>query len=113
MQQRRDGRLVAGADFGGGQINNDPVKGATEIFRRLEKALPGLDLEPDGHTLGRRPTPIDGMPIIGRPPLYDNLYITVMHSGATLAPIVAKLAAEDILNGHRDPLLEPFGMDRF
>ena len=113
MQQRRDGRLVAGADFGGGQINDDPIKGAAEIFGRLEKALPGFDLEPDGHTLGRRPTPIDGLPIIGRSLQYDNLYITVMHSGATLAPIVAKLAAEDILNGQRDPLLDRFGMDRF
>ena len=113
LQQRHDGRLVGGADFGGGVINDDPAGGAEEIFGRMRRALPGIDLAYDSLTLGRRPTPLDGMPVVGSPASLPGLYITVMHSGATLAPIIAKLSADEILRGRRDPLLAPFGPDRF
>ena len=113
IQQRPDMRLVAGADFGGGAINDDPETGAKELFSRMKRAFPTLDLSYYGYTLGKRPTPSDGMPIIGRPKGRENLYITVMHSGATLAPIVAELAAQEIMTGDRDALLTPFNVDRF
>ncbi len=113
IQQRPDLRLVAGADFGGGAINDDPDIGGKELFARMTRAFPTLDLSYDGHTLGLRPTPQDGLPVIGRPASTDKLYITTMHSGATLAPIVAKLASQEILTGARDPLLAPFSPDRF
>ena len=45
-------------------------------------AMPELDF----HTLGYRPTPADGFPIIGRADGVDGLYVAVMHSGITLAP---------------------------
>jgi len=103
IQQRPDLRLVAGADFGGGAINDNPENGAKELFARMTRAFPTLDLQYDGHTLGLRPTPKDGFPVIGRPAKQERLYITAMHSGATLAPITAKLAAKEILTGARDP----------
>ncbi len=113
IQQRPDGRLVAGADFGGGSINDDVQAGAAEIFTRMARSLPNAALEYDTYSLGLRPTPIDGLPIIGQPRDAPGLYVAVMHSGATLAPVVAELAAQEIMTGHRDTLLEPFGPDRF
>ena len=69
--------------------------------------------ELDHFTVGYRPTPADGFPVIGRPSKIGGLYIATMHSGVTLAPIVARLAADEILDDRRDALLAPFGVDRF
>ena len=70
-------------------------------------------LELDFHTVGYRPTPTDGFPIIGRAEGVDGLYVAVMHSGITLAPAVGLFAARGILDGERDPLLAPYGLSRF
>ncbi|MGO4842863.1 FAD-binding oxidoreductase, partial [Rhizobiaceae sp. 2RAB30] len=43
----------------------------------------------------------------------NGVYVAVMHSGVTLAPAVGLFAAEEILSGRRDPLLAPYGADRF
>jgi len=92
-------------------INHTVLTDGLHIQQRPDGRL--IKLELDGHTLGKRPTPIDGLPIIGKAKTHKNLYITVMHSGATLAPIVAELASKEIINDQRDPLLAPFGADRF
>ena len=55
--------------------------------------------------VGPRPMPRDGQPRIGFAPEVQGLYVTVMHSGVTLAPIVAELAARELLGSGRDPLL--------
>jgi glycine/D-amino acid oxidase-like deaminating enzyme len=111
MQQRPDGTLTAGGDFGGGSINDYPETGSRELFSRLQNALNTNALEFSHYTLGLRPTPKDGMPIVGSPK--RGLYITVMHSGATLAPGIAELATAEITAGHRDALLNTFHPDRF
>jgi glycine/D-amino acid oxidase-like deaminating enzyme len=36
-----------------------------------------------------------------------------MHSGVTLAPLVGRLAADELLDGVRSELLEPFRLARF
>ena len=43
----------------------------------------------------------------------SGLYIVVMHSGITLAPAVGRFVADELLNGRRDALLAPFGIERF
>ena len=111
MQQRADGTVIAGGDFGGGSINQNPKLGSNELFSRLQEALDSNELEFSHHTLGIRPTPSDGMPIVGSPK--NGLYVTVMHSGATLAPGIAELVAAEIETGHRDALLDTFHPDRF
>ncbi len=111
MQQRPDGTITAGGDFGGGSINDDPIAGSKELFARLQNALNSNTLEFSHHTLGLRPTPKDGMPIVGSPT--KGLYVTVMHSGATLAPGIAELATAEITAGHRDALLNTFHPNRF
>ena len=35
IQQKQDGGLLAGADFGGGAINDDPESGVREIMSRI------------------------------------------------------------------------------
>ncbi|MEM9357419.1 MAG: FAD-dependent oxidoreductase [Pseudomonadota bacterium] len=114
FRQRADGTLSAGEDFGGGSINDNPEDGSQMLLERIRNQLVDNDgIELSGYTVGHRPIPADDHPIVGRPTGRDGLYIAVMHSGATLAPVVGNAAAAEILRDERDPLLATFGMDRF
>ncbi|MCF6115059.1 NAD(P)/FAD-dependent oxidoreductase [Mesorhizobium muleiense] len=114
MRQTAEGRIIAGSDFGGADPGMDAEATARDLFAAMKSMLRGADgLELDFHTVGYRPTPVDGFPIIGRAQGVSGLYVAVMHSGITLAPAVGLFAAREILNDARDPLLEPYGLTRF
>jgi glycine/D-amino acid oxidase-like deaminating enzyme len=114
MRQTADGRIVAAADYGGTDPGADPDETAREVFGNLRRMLRGGDgLALDFHTIGYRPIPPDWFPIIGQPRTAPGLYVAVMHSGITLAPAIGLFAAEEMLTGRRDPLLAPYGLDRF
>ena len=113
MRQTAAGRIVGG-EFGGDDPGADPADTARALFAEMQAMLVGGDrLELDFHTIGYRPMPTDGFPIIGRAAGIEGLYVAVMHSGITLAPAVGLFAAQEILAGCRDPLLQPYGLSRF
>jgi glycine/D-amino acid oxidase-like deaminating enzyme len=64
-------------------------------------------------TLGWRPLPQDEFPVIGFPSKRRDVYIAVMHSGVTLSPLVAQLAAMEILDGVTVDPLAPYRPARF
>lgn len=114
MRQTAEGRIIAGSDFAGGDPGETPEATARDLFAVAKAALHGADgLELDFHTIGYRPNPIDGFPIIGRAEGMDGVYVAVLHSGITLAPAVGLFATREILDGERDPLLAPYGLSRF
>ncbi len=114
MRQTAEGRVIAGSDFGGTDPGNDPQAAARELFAKVKAALKGGEaLELDFHTVGYRPTPKDGLPILGRVETVPGLYLAVLHSGVTLAPLVGLLAAEEIADGREDYQLAPFRPERF
>lgn len=114
VRQTATGCLLAGADFGGSDPGGEAERAARDLFETMRGMLKdGNALEYSHHTVGFRPMPGDGYPIIGRVPTVDGLYLAVMHSGITLAPVVGMFAAEEILDGRRDPLLKPYGPERF
>ncbi|GAA3089319.1 FAD-binding oxidoreductase [Rhizobium viscosum] len=113
MRQTVDGRIIAGSDFGGGDPGEDHQASAAELFARVRAMImDNADLKLDFFTVGYRPTPADGFPIIGNAGL-PGLYVTVMHSGVTLAPLAGLLAAEELLSGKGDEGLMPFRLQRF
>lgn len=67
----------------------------------------------DRLTVGMRPIPADGMPVVGAVPGVEGVYLAVTHSGVTLAPIVGNLLAGELLGGAVSDLLSPFRPDRF
>lgn len=114
MRQTAEGRIIAGSDFAGGDPGENPEATTRDVFAVAKAALRDAEgLELDFHTIGYRPKPIDGFPIIGRAEGMDGLYVAVMHSGITLAPAVGLFATREILGGERDPLLAPYGLSRF
>jgi glycine/D-amino acid oxidase-like deaminating enzyme len=114
MKQKADGRIVTGLDFGPTREEDTSREYGERFLHRMAAVLPQLkDAGFDKVTLGFRPMPADGHPIVGFPIGRRDAYVTVMHSGVTLAPLVGRLAAMEILDNVRVELLEPFRLERF
>jgi glycine/D-amino acid oxidase-like deaminating enzyme len=114
MRQTSENRIIAGSDYGGTDPGEEPEKAAEELFTKVRAMLRDADdLELDFFTVGYRPTPKDGFPIIGRVESKPRVYLAVTHSGVTLAPLVGLLAATEIIDGTDDPSLMPFRLARF
>ncbi len=113
LRQTQQGRIVAGSHFGGARPGDDSAATAAALFKQTKDMLRGAeDLEMEFYTLGYRPTPKDGLPLIGRPTHVSGLYVAVTHSGVTLAPAIGLFAAAEIVHDKRDPLLQPFHLER-
>jgi glycine/D-amino acid oxidase-like deaminating enzyme len=119
MRQNADGRIIVGADFAGGAAPDDADAAAEELLASV-RGLLAQDGDKGGdavrlqrHTLGLRPVPGDGLPVIGPAAGVSGLYITVMHSGITLAALVGRLAAEEILSARPVDILAPYRLERF
>ncbi|MFK0161882.1 NAD(P)/FAD-dependent oxidoreductase [Rhizobium sp. NPDC090279] len=114
LRQTMEGRIIAGSDFGGTDPGNDPQAVADDLFAKVKATLKGGEaLELDFHTVGYRPTPKDGLPILGGVDAAPGLYLAVLHSGVTLAPLVGLLAAQEITEGDEDRDLGAFRLSRF
>lgn len=114
MKQDPDGRIVAGRDFGGGPVPNDPWAEGERLLAGLKDRLAGAEsLKLESVSTALRPTPRDGFPAVGFAGAPAGLYLAVMHSGITLAPIVGRLAAAEILDGLDAAPLAPFRPTRF
>ncbi len=125
MHQRDDGRVVLGEQNGPpdtdehaarlrGRPNDfpDPFLAAQHSARMLAIAaryLPGIsDAEVDAVYIGWRPLPLDGHPVIGASPECPDVYLAIMHSGVSLAPIVGQLAAHELINDAAIPRLDAY-----
>lgn len=73
----------------------------------------GDDVALDSITVGLRPIPADRSPVVGSAPDIEGLYVAVMHSGVTMAPIIGRLAAAEILDGMDIDLLRSCRLERF
>ncbi len=114
MHQRDDGRIVLGEQDGApqneahalrleGRPNNFPSadiaqQHAARMLAIAERYTPGIaQAKIENVYIGWRPLPIDGHPVIGASPNRPDIYIAIMHSGVTLAPIVGQLAAHELI----------------
>jgi glycine/D-amino acid oxidase-like deaminating enzyme len=110
LRQTIEGRVVGCSSHHDGQAQDEQ---AEDVFSRLKHMFADADgLKMDHAAIGYRPIPEDGFPIIGNCG-YRGLYIAVMHSGVTLAPLAGMLAANEILSGDVDASLAPFRLSRF
>ncbi|GIN20927.1 MAG TPA: FAD-binding oxidoreductase [Bacillus bacterium] len=62
---------------------------------------------------GIRVMTYDGFPIVGKIPSMENAYITVMHSGITLSPLIGTLMTELLEYGETSISLKNLRLDRF
>lgn len=114
MKQDLSGRMVAAWDSAGGQVTQDSERDGERLLVMIGSLLrTEAPLILDDITIGMRPEPEDGFPVVGFALALKNLYVTVMHSGITLAPLVGRLAAMEILDGVEAEILAPFRPGRY
>lgn len=129
VHQRDDGRIVLGEEAGPPQgeahalrlqahPNDFPAREiALEHAERMRAAaqryLPGFTrAEFESARICWRPMPLDGYPVLGASPARPDVYLAIMHSGVTLAPVVGELVSQEIVSGGLADLLKDFRPDR-
>ena len=114
-RQDENGRLIIGGRFDDDASKENRIE---EVAKKLVSDM-SIRLKYKGemklehYTLGKRPLTNDGRPKIGRlknsiGEIIKGVYIAVMHSGITNAPIVGKLGVEEIISEKQDSLLHSF-----
>ena len=117
FRQMPDGRVQIHGGSHFGSVGDDSLEDAESMLAELEKFLPAIaGASVDEWRTAMRPMPADGLPIVGFPDLEDcppNVYLSVMHSGVSLAAVVGEVAALEILDNTRVDFLSDFRYGRF
>jgi glycine/D-amino acid oxidase-like deaminating enzyme len=84
------------------------------ILARVGAYLPAArDVPLERLTLGFRPMPLDELPVVGALPGAPDIHVVVTHSGVTLAPILGRYVAREVLAAARLEALAPYRPERF
>jgi D-hydroxyproline dehydrogenase subunit beta len=117
LRQDAEGRLIAPTSAAHQSdatetITELPGSLADQALERVRRMLPDARLDWDCVMLADRPVPADGLPVVGAcgP---AGVYAAVLHSGMTLAPLIGKLVADEVLTGDAAPMLAPYRPGRF
>lgn len=128
FKQYRDGRIIGTDGYYAPEIpaHQGILQGPQEMAEELramhgerilgkikDKLIGANDAAYDHLTLGYRPMPQDRLPIVGFSPGNTDVYIAVMHSGVTLAPIMGRYISHEILTNDLIDELAPYRPDRF
>lgn len=86
---------------------------AQQVHERATCIVPALaGSHVEAVRLGIRAIPDDGFPVVGQLSGLDGFYVIATHSGATLAPMLARIATKEILTGQPDERVSTFRPDR-
>jgi glycine oxidase len=113
----RDGSLLVGATVE--EAGFDETATAAGVTRLLEASADLLATVPearfDAVRVGLRPGTPDELPLIGPSSTMPGVYYATGHyrNGVLLSPLTAKLVADLVMDGKRDPDLELVRPDRF
>jgi glycine oxidase len=113
---RRDGRLIVGGTVEEkGFDTTITAGGVMTLLDAAWRAVPAIEELPiDEIWVGHRPGSRDDAPILGPGPLEGLFYATGHHrNGILLTPVTANAMARLILDGVADPVIRPFGLERF
>jgi glycine oxidase ThiO len=112
---RRNGLVVVGATMRQARFEKRVrVGGVNKLLSAACALVPELEQYAlEDSWAGLRPATPDGLPILGKAPGLDNLYVATGHfrNGILLAPITGQLMADYILNGVEPP--REFRAERF
>ena len=114
VRQGTDGIVLMGEGSQESLARDDSPRHAAKILARAAVYLPALAAAtPLPVPVGYRPMPVDGLPVLGYTRAVPNLYVALMHSGITLAPLVGELVTMEILDGARVDILDHYRPERF
>lgn len=84
-----------------------------EMLRRLRRLFTNAQgARIERIEVGQRSRPADGLPALGFVTSAQRVYLMATHSGMTLAPLLGRLVADEIISGARSDMLTDFAPDR-
>ena len=111
------GRLMLIADheeFGTEAPPDPALPAARDLVRRACRLLPTIGaVECEAARIGTRAIPGDRLSAAGELPGTVGLYVAVTHSGVTLAALLGRAVADEIMHVREHPELAPFRPVRF
>ena len=114
LRQMADGSLRIGQGTQEGINRDDSQQHADALLARAKAYLPAIgDAAAMPTPVGYRPMPLDGFPVLGFTEAVQNLYIALMHSGVTLAPLVGEMASLEIADDARVDWFASYRPERF
>jgi glycine/D-amino acid oxidase-like deaminating enzyme len=114
LRQRADGSVLVGEGTQETTVTDPGLAHARALVSQAARFFPVLaGVGVDRWWLAYRAMPSDRLPIVGRLPWVEGLYLAVSHSGVTLAPVLGRLIAGEVATGSADGLLAPFRPARF
>ena len=113
-----DGGLMIGSDEFDALADQDTdtskvpswLYGLRDVATRDIRGLGELEIKE--FRIGLRPMPEDGLPLIGRVPSVEGVYVAVMHSGITLAAIVGQTVAREVWRGEESGVVGRYRLGR-
>lgn len=106
--------ILAAEDYLDADGEDGPEAIAQRALHTIRESLHGgQGLELISTEVGLRPMPDDRIPIIGTLSAVSGLYLAVMHSGVTLAAVVGRLVAQELIDGQLAPELRGCRPSRF
>ncbi len=115
IKQDANGRIVTGLDYRPGADGTDTSQGYGErLLAHAAELVPGIGgARLERMTLGYVPIPGDMQPIVGFSAQAANLYLLTSLSGITMAPLLGRLVAAEIVERREVSLLAPYRPARF
>ena len=114
LRQLSDGSLRIGQGTQEGINRDDSQQHADALLDRARAYLPAIaDAKAIPTPVGYRPMPLDGFPVLGFAETVPNLYIMLMHSGVTLAPLVGEMAMLEIVDDVPVDWFDAYRPERF
>ena len=114
LRQLADGSLRIGQGTQEGMNRDASQQHADALLARATAYLPAIgDAKAIPTPVGYRPMPLDGFPVLGFTKAVPNLYVALMHSGVTLAPLVGEMATLEIVDGVAVDWFAPYRPERF
>jgi glycine/D-amino acid oxidase-like deaminating enzyme len=114
LRQRADGSVLVGEGTQETTVTDPGLAHARALVSQAARCFPVLaGVGVDRWWLAYRAMPSDRLPIVGRLPWVEGLYLAVSHSGVTLAPVLGRLIADEVATQTADGLLAPFRPARF
>ncbi|MGE0057761.1 MAG: NAD(P)/FAD-dependent oxidoreductase [Dehalococcoidia bacterium] len=114
LRQTSDGVVQFGQGTQESLNEDDSQEHADDLLDRATHYFPALKgARAIRQPVGFRPLPEDGLPVLGFAKAAANLYLTLMHSGVTLAPIVGEMTVLEVVDGVSVGELTPYRVERF
>jgi glycine/D-amino acid oxidase-like deaminating enzyme len=106
IRQADDRSLIVATSYVDGTEENSPDAIGRRVLDRINRrfAIQGA-IVPLQAVVGHRPFFADGFPRLGFLPQVEGAYVAVGHPGVILAPLLGRLAAEELLDGRRAALV--------